>query len=220
MHRRLLLGLFAALSGLMLALALDGFEPVVPGTLLVASDRLGDPNFSETVVFLIRRTSDEGTMGIVLNRPMDLTLAKAFPQMHATTDPVYEGGPVSSDAVQALLRTADKPENAEHIVGDVYVVSRKALLEKSITDHLPKDKFRVYLGYAGWGPGQLENEIRQGAWSTLHANKYVFDGEPASLWQRLKRDSQSQVAQVTDTTVARNVTMKGCTCFAPQFWRY
>jgi putative transcriptional regulator len=177
-----------------------GSEALAPGTLLVASEKLGDPNFAETVVFITKRDANEGTMGVVLNRPMDLTLAKAFPSLRASADPVYEGGPVSPDAVQALLRTSAKPADAERIAVDVYSVAHKTLLEKSITDRLPSEKFRVYLGYAGWGPGQLENEIRQGAWTTVHGVKYAFDGDPASLWQRLKRDSESQIAKRTDNS--------------------
>ncbi len=187
-------------------------EALSPGTLLVASDKLGDPNFAETVVFITKRDADEGTMGVVLNRPMDLTLAKAFPSLRANRDPVYEGGPVSPDAVQALLRTSAPPADGERVAGDIYAVAHKALLEKSITDRLPREKFRVYLGYAGWGPGQLENEVREGAWTTMHGVRYVFDGEPASLWQRLKRDSESQVAR-------GDVTMKACCYTAPLVWR-
>ena len=73
-------------------------------------------------------------------------------------------------------------------------MARKALLEKSINDRLPNSKFRVYLGYAGWGPGQLENEIRIGAWTTAHGARYVFDPQPDSLWDRLNRDTHSQLA--------------------------
>jgi putative transcriptional regulator len=179
----------------LLQFAESGSEALAPGTLLVASDKLGDPNFAETVVFIMRRDSIEGTLGVVLNRPMELTLAKAFPSLRANSDPVYEGGPVSPDAVQALLRSSTKPADAERITADVYSVAHKELLEKSITDHVPHEKFRVYLGYAGWGPGQLENEIRQGAWTPMRGVRYVFDSEPASLWPRLKRDSESQVAR-------------------------
>jgi putative transcriptional regulator len=169
------------------------------------------------VVFIIRRNAEEGTLGVVLNRPMDLTLAKAFPSKHGGADPVYEGGPVSPDAVQALLRTAKKPADAEHIMGDLYVVAHKALLEKSIAARLPSETFRVYLGYAGWGPGQLENELQHGAWSTTRGLKYVFDSDPASLWQRLKRDSESQIAQ--------NGTMRAWLelrshLFEPRVWPY
>jgi len=212
----------------LLEFARNGSEALAPGTLLVASDKLGDPNFAETVVFITRRDSNEGTMGVVLNRPLDLTLAKAFPRLRANTDPVFEGGPVSPDAIQALLRTSTKPADAERVLADVYSVAHKALLEKSITDRLPSEKFRVYLGYAGWGPGQLENEVRQGAWTAMHGVKYVFDGEPVSLWQRLKRDSESQVAQArwpssvwaAPGATPRDATMKACRYLAPLGWRY
>jgi len=195
MLRRFLPFSLVCLVGLLRVFAQNGPEQLAPGTLLVASAKLGDPNFSETVVFIIRRDREEGTMGVVLNRRLDVTLAKAFPQMHATGDPVYEGGPVSPDAVQALLRTTEKADNAERIVGDIYHVTRKASLEKSIADHVSGAKFRVYLGYAGWGPGQLESEMRQGAWTATRGAKYVFDSDPATLWERLNRDSQSQVAK-------------------------
>ena len=191
----------------------SGQEPLVPGTLLVASDRLGDPNFAETVVFITQRDADEGTMGLILNRPADTTLKRAFPSLRASSDPIYEGGPVAPDAVHALLKSSEKVEGAERIAGDVYQVSHKAALERMIGERVASNKFRVYLGYAGWGRGQLENEVRQGAWITLRAAKYVFDNEPASLWDRLIRDSQNQIAK------AENVRMKVCRCFALLFWR-
>jgi putative transcriptional regulator len=198
----------------------NGSDALAPGTLLVASDKLGDPNFAETVVLITRRDETEGTMGVVLNRPMDMTLAKAFPGLKGNSDPVYEGGPVSPDAVQALLRTSAQPAEAERIAADIYLVARKAALEKSITDRVPSEKFRVYLGYAGWGPGQLENEIREGAWTTTRGVRYVFDSEPASLWPRLKRDAESQVAQALHGTAPGGVTMKACCFSAPPVWRY
>ena len=182
------------LGSLFLAGGQSTGERITPGMILVAGEKLGDPHFAESVVLITRCEADGGTMGVILNRPMDLTVAKAFPQMHGSADPVYDGGPVSPDTVQALLRTPEKLENAEHVLADIYSVTRKAQLEKSINERLAKSEFRVYLGYAGWGPGQLENELRIGAWSTVRGAKYVFDNEPGSLWQRLDRDSHSQLA--------------------------
>jgi putative transcriptional regulator len=181
--------------GAMFASAREASDSLSAGTLLVADEKLGDPNFAKTVVLITRRDEEEGTMGVVLNHPMDVTLAKAFPQLKGSTDPVYEGGPVSPEAVQALLRTSDKPEEAEHVLSDIYAIVRKADLEKSIGNHVSSAKFRVYLGYAGWGPGQLENEVRMGAWTPLRGAKYVFDSEPASLWDRLDRETHSVVAR-------------------------
>ncbi len=204
---------FIVLSALSLsALGQTGTERLAVGTMLLASEKLGDPNFAETVVLIVHRDSDGGTLGVVLNRPLDTTLAKAFPQLHGASDPIYEGGPVSPDAVQALLRTSEKPDAAEHVAADIYAVATKALLEKSISDRLPSSKFRVYFGYAGWGPGQLENEVRLGAWTTVRSAKYVFDGDPKSLWDRLNRDAHSQLAQL-------HATMEACRCFDAPFWR-
>ncbi len=179
-------------------------EHLAAGTILVASEKLSDPNFAQTVILITRRESDGGIMGLVLNRPLNITLAKAFPQLHAGTDPVYEGGPVSPDAVLALLKSADKPETAELITADIYSVIRKNLLEKSIADHLGSSKFRVYLGYAGWGPGQLENELRLGAWTIIHSPKYVFDAKPESLWDRLNRDLHTNLALLRKPPLVSN----------------
>jgi putative transcriptional regulator len=196
-------------------------ERLAPGTILVASEKLSDPNFAETVVLITHHDPDGGTMGVVLNRPTETTLAKAFPRLHANADLVYDGGPVGPDAVQALLRSATKPDTAEHIVGDLYSVIRKVLLEKSISDHVPGSKFRVYLGYVGWGPGQLENEVRLGAWTTVHGIKYVFDSNPDSLWDRLNRESHSQVAHRGTVSSQRpHATMEACRCTEPVSWRY
>jgi putative transcriptional regulator len=185
---------FVCAGGARTVFGQNGEGRITAGAVLVASEKLGDPNFAETVVFILHRDADGGVLGVVLNRPMDVTLAKAFPKLHGASDPVYEGGPVSPDAVQALMRSPEKLESADHVLGDIYSVARKALLEKSITDRVASTKFRVYLGYAGWGPGQLENEIRIGAWTTLRGAKYAFDSDPASLWERLNRETHSQVA--------------------------
>lgn len=197
-RRSLLLQTFGLLifTNLLAIAQLPPTDRLAPGTILIATEKLNDPHFAYTVVLITRHEANGEIMGVLLNRPMDLTIAKAFPQMHgaSNTDPVFDGGPVSSDAVQALLRSPTKPDTAEHILADIYSVARKTLLEKSINDHLPNSRFRVYLGYAGWGPGQLENEIRIGAWSTVHGARYVFDPQPDSLWDRLNRDSHSQLA--------------------------
>jgi len=185
---------FLLLLPLLFASAQTPGDHITPGTILVASEKLNDPHFVETVVLITRREADGGTMGVILNRPMDLSLAKAFPQMHGGNDPVYDGGPVALDAVQALLRSSEKPDTAQHILADIYSIARKAPLEKSINDRLDSLKFRVYLGYAGWGPGQLENEVRLGAWTVVHGSRYVFDSHPTTLWDRLNRETHSQLA--------------------------
>jgi putative transcriptional regulator len=105
------------------------------------------------------------------------------------------GGPVATTAVQALIRLPDQTGQATRVMADVFITGAKELLEKSVASHLDASKFRVYLGYAGWAPGQLEAEIQLGAWSVVGRDpKIVFDGDPDSLWSRLIHESHMQTA--------------------------
>ena len=171
-------------------------QPASVGNLLVASEKLGDPNFAESVILIVQHDEDEGTVGLVINRRTEVPLSRVFPKTkHATADPVYMGGPVETTAVQALLRIPEKADRTAHIVADIYLSGSKELIEKSVESRLDSLKFRLYLGYAGWASGQLEAEIRLGAWSVLNASpKLVFDRDPDSLWSRLTNESKMQIA--------------------------
>ena len=169
------------------------------GSILVAKEKLGDPNFAESVVLIVQYDQDEGTLGLVINRPSEVPLLQLFPHVkHAPADPVYMGGPVGITIGQALLRLPAKTDDATHISGDVYVTASKKLIEKSVASHARPSKFRLFLGYAGWAPGQLEAEVRLGAWSLLKGHaKIIFDSDPGSLWERLIRETHWQMAQAT-----------------------
>lgn len=170
-------------------------EHLAIGDLLVASEKLADPNFAQSVVLIVA-DEDDGAAGIVLNRRTEIPLSRIFPKTkHATADPVYMGGPVATTAVQGLLAAPDRTDQATHVLTKVWVTGTKELIEKSIESRLDPSKFRLYLGYAGWAPGQLEAEIRLGAWSVLNGGSgIVFDKDPDSLWSRLTRDSHMQTA--------------------------
>jgi putative transcriptional regulator len=172
-------------------------DHLAAGQFVVATDKLGDPNFSQSVVLLIHYDASEGAVGIIVNRRTELTLAKIFPEKKAAADPVFEGGPVEIQVVQALLRSATKPTNATPLIGDVYVTASKAQIDKAIKSHTAPSRFRAFLGYAGWGGGQLEDEIKAGAWSILRATpQTIFDEDPDSLWDRLNRQANSQIAHL------------------------
>jgi putative transcriptional regulator len=97
--------------------------------------------------------------------------------------------------VQALLRLPNEMDELRHVGGDVYTTGSKEVIEKSVRSHLPSSKFRLYVGYAGWAPGQLEAEIRIGAWQVLaNRSMLTFDNDPDSLWSRLTRESHMQIA--------------------------
>ena len=175
---------------------------LAPGKFLVASRELGDPNFSETVILLIQYDEEKGAMGLVVNRPAEVPLSRVFQDMKGAkdrTDEAYMGGPVEPDNVLALLKSATKPEEAQRVFANVYLVSSKALLEKTLADKAEPSVFHVYLGYAGWGPGQLEHEVELGAWHILAPDAgSVFDGDPESVWPRLIKRTEMRIAVDTD----------------------
>lgn len=178
--------------------ALSAAQSVASGDLLIATEKLGDPNFAETVVLITQHDEDDGTVGLILNRRTKIPLAKLFPDIKgAAPDPVFMGGPVSLTAAQAILKMAVAKPQATHVLNNIYATGNKDMIEDSVRSHTKSSEFRLYLGYAGWAPGQLEAEIRIGAWTVLSTRPaLVFDPDPDSLWDRLTHQSHMQIAAV------------------------
>ena len=155
------------------------------GQLLLASPALVDPNFSRTVV-LIGAHSAEGAMGVVLNRPSELTVGEAVPQLERAVDeqePVYVGGPVRPGAVVFLAEFLDPAPAGLLVIGRIGFPSPDADVEE-LTEATARA--RVFAGYAGWGEGQLEAEIDHGDWIAEPAlAEDVFTEVPAELWSRV-----------------------------------
>ncbi|MBV8896741.1 MAG: YqgE/AlgH family protein [Acidobacteriaceae bacterium] len=172
-------------------------EPeLAPGAILLANAKLADPNFAQTVILIVQFEPENGAEGLILNRQSELSLAGIFADSkRATKDPVYMGGPVQIRIAQALLRLPDKTGQAIHVVSDIYVSGAKELIDKSIDAQTEPSKFRLYLGYAGWASGQLQAELRLGAWSLLSgSSKLIFDAHPETLWARLTHNTQTRLA--------------------------
>jgi putative transcriptional regulator len=128
------------------------------GQLLIASPTLTD--YFQRAVILVLAHGEEGAMGVVLNRPSELDVADAVPLLADSVDDdemVYMGGPVSPRAVVVLAEFDDAADAANHVFGDVGVLDPERL-DSSVR------RLRVFSGYAGWGPGQLEMELEQEAW--------------------------------------------------------
>ena len=165
------------------------------GKLLVAARRLPDPNFTDTIVLLVRYSGD-GAAGLVVNRRSDVPLLRALPgveQAVGVAATAFIGGPVSPETVLALSRTAC---DACPLLGrDVYLVNTPDALRGRLAEAADGRGLRVYVGYAGWQRGQLESETRQGAWHVLDADaRVVFDPDPESLWQRMIRRTEAVLA--------------------------
>jgi putative transcriptional regulator len=173
-----------------------GTENLAVGALLVSKPDLEDPNFLHTVVVLVQYSEDKGAFGLIINRRSEQTLAKVLPDVKtANTHLVYEGGPVQTDMMLALFRSHAKPDEGQRVAGDVYETADSGSIQK-IAGAVTPDRFHAYVGYCGWGEGQLENEVELGAWAVLSPDpRLLFDDDPDSLWQRLDRKSQMRIAQ-------------------------
>jgi putative transcriptional regulator len=152
------------------------------GQLLIASPALDDPNFDRTVV-LVTEHNDEGAMGLVLNRPATTAVDEVAPELTLLVDaedPVYLGGPVAEEAVIVLAEFEDPSEAAAPVMGPLGFLPAGAD-EAEIAERLRRA--RVFAGYAGWGPGQLDDEIEAEAWIVEPATiDDAFAPDVAALW--------------------------------------
>ena len=170
------------------------------GRLLVAGPTLEDPNFLRTVV-LVGEHNDEGALGVVLNRPSDTTVGEAVPDLEDLTgaeDPVHVGGPVQPSAVLVLAEYEEPAEAPQLVTGDVGFLALEDEDEQEL-DHLEKPlrRARVFAGYAGWGPGQLEHELERDDWIVTDSQaEDVFDEDAATLWSRVLERQGGQLRLV------------------------
>lgn len=154
------------------------------GRLLVATPDLRDPNFSRTVVLMLEH-NDEGALGLVLNRPLDLPVADALPAWgDACSAParLFVGGPVQPDAVIGLARGGAEPEDGFQPLFDglgTLDLERDPVLLAALLEAM-----RVFVGYSGWGPGQLDQELAAGGWIVVDAiGDDPFTSAPSELWR-------------------------------------
>ncbi len=170
-----------------------GLDVLRAGRLLVANPLLPDANFDRTVVLLLA-CADEGALGLVLNRPSQTNLAAPLPgwaHLAAAPPVVFVGGPVQHQAVICLARPADRSDPVETPEGWSAVLPEVGTLDLELDPEELRASFtqvRVFAGYAGWTPGQLEAEIDAGAWWVLDAlADDAFSDQPEGLWKRVLR---------------------------------
>jgi putative transcriptional regulator len=158
------------------------------GKLILASPVLRDPNFIRTVVLIAEHT-DEGAMGLVLNRPANSTVGEAVPDLSwlaGDLEPVYVGGPVAETAV-IVLAEFDRPELAGALVDDDLGFIGADADDPERLDGAIR-RARVFAGHAGWGPGQLEDELAEDAWIIEPPHREeIFTEEPGDLWAAVLR---------------------------------
>ncbi len=172
------------------ALSTGRLDDVRPGSLLVAMPSLTDPTFAGTVVFVLDH-NDGGTLGVVLGRPSQVEIRDVLPGWcDLAVDPgvFHVGGPCETDTALCLATSAAPlatDDGLRRVAGDVYLVDLDGD-PTELADRL--DGLRVFAGYAGWSPGQLEGEIEGGSWFVFDALPGdAFAGRPDDLWPMVLR---------------------------------
>jgi putative transcriptional regulator len=157
------------------------------GLFLIAKPSLVDPNFEKTVV-LVTQTEDASTVGVIINRPSTLKLPDFFSPEIATLnyrDPIFIGGPVMRQIMIAVYRSEATPAApAFHVLKDIYLTMHPDNIERLLAD--PKARYRLYAGFSGWAPRQLESEFMRDGWYVLPADEAaLFREKPEGLWEEL-----------------------------------
>lgn len=169
------------------------------GRLLVATPRLEDPNFRRTVVLVLDHNED-GALGIVVNRPLDVDVSAVLPrwQPYATAPGrLFQGGPVSLDSALGVAGVPGdrEPAGVRRIIGSLALVDLDAAPETVATEVAG---LRIFAGYAGWAAGQLEGEIAEGAWYVVDAEaRDAFSDNPGELWRQVLRRQRGELALVS-----------------------
>ena len=178
---------------------MSGDDPLT-GRLLVATPKLEDPNFARSVVLLLDH-DDDGALGVIISRPTTVPVADVLPawsDLVSGPDVLFSGGPVATDSALAIAVLADRDDDVP--VGWRPLYPGAGLVDLDAPPELLSGMLtgmRVFAGYAGWGAGQLEGEIAEGAWYVVPAEpEDLLDPDAESLWRRVLRRQRGELAFV------------------------
>lgn len=193
------------MAGLLLVLTaicapVPAAEPA-QGKLLVATPEMNGSWFAEAVILLVQH-DDFGSVGLIVNRRTDMAPADLLPsiaELRELQSKLYIGGPVARHGVMMLVKSDEPPGDAEHVFANVYASGSQELLRDMAGNGDSADRVRLYAGYAGWVPGQLEAEIRRGSWIVVPAaENLVFSSDPDGVWDSLAPSSRPIIVQRAD----------------------
>lgn len=151
---------------------------------MIANPFLKDPNFLRTVV-LICNHEDEGTFGLTLNKKLPLTLTEILPDVTDSTLPVYLGGPVQPDTLHFLHQYPDLLGEGLDLGNNVFCGGNFESLKIHLNNNsLDPDKIKFYIGYSGWGEGQLDSELQGDSWLTVNStDRLIFRVDAEDVWK-------------------------------------
>ncbi len=185
--QRCVAGAFCALlllSGTSRPASNPGDKPLT-AILIIARNALPDSMFADSIV-LVMNNLGPAPVGIIINRPMPISVPGLFPDLKRlgqVRDKVYFGGPVDFGSVWFVFRAAAPPEHAIQILDNVYLSADQQLLLKLLGRGKPMDGLRIFVGHAGWAPGQLEAEIDRHDWTLKRAEAdAIFSGRSERPW--------------------------------------
>jgi putative transcriptional regulator len=182
-----------AAAALCALLFLSGSSRPAPGAdanplnaiLIIARDNLPDSNFADSIVLVMNNLA-LGPVGIIVNRPMQIPVSRLFPDIERlaqVSDKAYFGGPVDFGSVWFLIRAVTPPEHSIKACDGVYLSADRQLLLRLLGRNKPTDGLRIFLGHAGWAPGQLEAEIERRDWTSKRADmEAIFSGKSEHPW--------------------------------------
>jgi putative transcriptional regulator len=157
------------------------------GSLLISEPFLPDPNFERTVVLLCENNED-GSVGFVLNKPSILKFDEAVEEVSDFSPTLYVGGPVQQDTLHFIHRSPDDLEGSIQVTDEIFWGGNyEQLITMINTKVIVPEDFKFFLGYSGWAPGQLEEELKQKSWIVINnaTAEEVFDIDPKILWKQV-----------------------------------
>lgn len=173
---------------------------VTTGSILLAEPFMVDPNFKRSVVLLCDHTRAEGTVGFVLNKNLGLQINELILEFPDFESEVYYGGPVQTDSIHYIHNVGDILDNSTKVVDGVWWGGDFDKLKGLINANLIEpENIRFFVGYSGWSPGQLTNEMQLGSWvlTEMYAN-YLFKSKPDSLWQQVMKNKGDRYEVIAD----------------------
>lgn len=164
-------------------------DEIKPGTLLISEPYLPDDNFRRTVILICEHTNSH-SFGLVLNHPRGNILETKVMDEVGLELPLFSGGPVDPTIMQFIHRRPDIIPNGVNLGDGLYWAGDFETAIRSIVESdIALTDIKFFIGYSGWGPGQLNREIKQNAWILSHANlEYLFQTDPEKLWRKVLYD--------------------------------
>jgi putative transcriptional regulator len=155
---------------------------------LVARRALDDSHFGQSVVYLVDHGED-GTLGLIVNRPSAISLSEAVPDIEDTQETahtLYYGGPVGLPMILMLVRSESATEGMAHVANNVYISADRRVFDEVLALKKSESEVHFYIGHSGWAAGQLDFELARSSWHVVTADTdAIFSGETESMWNRL-----------------------------------